>query len=41
MVAGEDQLYHSLLSTSINLGLLDPLALCRRAERCGGRARRR
>ena len=33
MVAGEDQLYHSLLSTSINLGLLDPLDLCRRAER--------
>ncbi len=33
MVAGEDQLYHSLLSTSLNLGLLDPLALCRRAER--------
>ena len=32
MVEGEDQLYHSLLSTSINLGLLDPLALCRRAE---------
>lgn len=32
MVAGEDDLYHSLLSTSINLGLLDPLALCRRAE---------
>lgn len=32
MIAGEDQLYHSLLSTSINLGLLDPLELCRRAE---------
>ena len=32
MVAGEDDLYHSLLSTSINLGLLDPLELCRRAE---------
>ena len=32
MVAGEDDLYHSLLSTSINLGLLDPLDLCRRAE---------
>jgi deoxyribodipyrimidine photolyase-related protein len=32
MVQGEDQLFHSLLSTSINLGLLDPLALCRRAE---------
>ena len=33
MVCGEDQLYHSLLSTSMNLGLLDPLDLCRRAER--------
>ena len=32
MVAGEEQLFHSLLSTSINLGLLDPLDLCRRAE---------
>lgn len=32
MLAGEDQLYHSLLSTSINLGLVDPLDLCRRAE---------
>ena len=32
MVCGEDDLFHSLLSTSINLGLLDPLNLCRRAE---------
>ena len=32
MIAGEDDLYHSMLSTSINLGLLDPLELCRRAE---------
>jgi deoxyribodipyrimidine photolyase-related protein len=32
MVHGEDDLYHSMLSTSINLGLLDPLDLCRRAE---------
>lgn len=32
MVAGEDDLFHSLLSTSLNLGLLDPLDLCRRAE---------
>ncbi len=32
MVFGEDDLYHSMLSTSINCGLLDPLALCRRAE---------
>ena len=33
MVAGEDDLFHSMLSTSINLGLLDPLELCRRAEK--------
>ena len=33
MVEGEDDLYHSMLSTSINLGLLDPLDLCRRAEK--------
>ncbi|MXO72588.1 cryptochrome/photolyase family protein [Alteraurantiacibacter buctensis] len=32
MVAGEDDLFHSLLSTSLNLGLLDPLDLCRRAQ---------
>lgn len=32
MVAGEDDLFHSMLSVSINLGLLDPLELCRRAE---------
>lgn len=32
MVFGQDDLYHSLLSTSINLGLLDPLDLARRAE---------
>ncbi|MEM6908281.1 MAG: cryptochrome/photolyase family protein, partial [Pseudomonadota bacterium] len=32
MVHGEDDLYHSMLSTSINCGLLDPLALCERAE---------
>ena len=32
MVAGEDDLFHSMLSTSINLGLLDPLELCQRAE---------
>ncbi len=32
MVHGEDDLYHSMLSTSLNLGLLDPLDLCRRAE---------
>ena len=33
MVYGEDDLYHSMLSTSINLGLLDPLELCQRAEK--------
>ena len=32
MILGEDDLFHSMLSTSINLGLLDPLELCRRAE---------
>lgn len=32
MVRGEDSLFHALLSPAINLGLLDPLALCRRAE---------
>lgn len=32
MLHGEDALFHSLLSTSLNLGLLDPLDLCRRAE---------
>ncbi|WP_416832157.1 MAG: cryptochrome/photolyase family protein [Erythrobacter sp.] len=32
MVHGSDDLYHSMLSTSINLGLIDPLALCRCAE---------
>jgi deoxyribodipyrimidine photolyase-related protein len=32
MVHGQDDLFHSMLSTSINLGLLDPVAMCRRAE---------
>ena len=32
MVCGEDDLFHSMLSTSINLGLLDPLNLCQRAQ---------
>ncbi len=32
MVYGEDDLYHSMLSTSINLGLLDPMELCKRAQ---------
>jgi deoxyribodipyrimidine photolyase-related protein len=33
MVTGERALCHSLLSPLINLGLLEPLALCREAER--------
>ncbi len=32
MVHGKDDLYHSMLSTSLNIGLLDPLELCQRAE---------
>lgn len=32
MIYGEDDLFHSMLSTSINIGLLDPMELCRRAE---------
>ena len=32
MVQGQDDLYHSMLSTSLNIGLLDPLELCRAAE---------
>ena len=32
MVHGSDDLYHSMLSTSINCGLLDPLKLCERAQ---------
>ncbi|MEM9049557.1 MAG: cryptochrome/photolyase family protein [Pseudomonadota bacterium] len=32
MLTGERFLYHSLLSPYINIGLLDPLALCQRAE---------
>ncbi|MDC8754569.1 cryptochrome/photolyase family protein [Erythrobacter sp. sf7] len=32
MVHGEDDLYHSMLSTSLNIGLLEPLELCQRAE---------
>ncbi|WP_298467726.1 cryptochrome/photolyase family protein [uncultured Erythrobacter sp.] len=32
MVHGSDDLFHSMLSTSINCGLLDPLKLCERAE---------
>ncbi len=33
MVHGSDDLYHSMLSTSINCGLLDPLELCQRAQK--------
>ncbi|WP_379551280.1 cryptochrome/photolyase family protein [Qipengyuania sp. DGS5-3] len=33
MVHGSDDLYHSMLSTSINCGLLDPLELCQRAAK--------
>lgn len=32
MVAGEDFLFHAALSPALNIGLLDPLNLCRRAE---------
>lgn len=32
MLAGEPFLYHSLISMYLNIGLLDPLAICRRVE---------
>jgi len=32
MLVGEPFLYHSLISMYLNIGLLDPLAVCRRAE---------
>ena len=32
MLAGQDTLFHALLSPALNLGLLDPLEACRRAE---------
>lgn len=32
MAKGEPWMWHGLISTSINLGLLDPLDVCRRAE---------
>lgn len=33
MRAGDPVLFHALVSTSLNLGLLDPLTICRAAER--------
>jgi deoxyribodipyrimidine photolyase-related protein len=38
MLRGEKFLFHSLLSPLINVGLIDPLELCRRAEYKAGRA---
>ena len=32
MAQGQPWMWHGLISTSINLGLLDPLTICRRAE---------
>lgn len=32
MLEGEPWMWHALISTSLNLGLLDPLDVCRRAE---------
>ena len=32
MKAGDPHLFHSLISTSLNLGLLNPLEICRQAE---------
>jgi len=32
MAEGEPTLFHSLISTSLNIGLIDPLAVCRAAE---------
>jgi deoxyribodipyrimidine photolyase-related protein len=39
MADSEPSLFHSLLSPSINIGQLDPLALCRRAEAAWRRGR--
>jgi deoxyribodipyrimidine photolyase-related protein len=33
MAAGQPTMFHALVSTSINIGLLDPMAACRAAER--------
>ena len=40
MVAGEPWMWHSIISAAMNLGLIDPLDVCRRAEAeyRGGRA---
>ena len=32
MLAGQDFMFHGLISPALNLGLLDPLVVCRRAE---------
>lgn len=37
MIAGEAFVFHSVLSPLLNVGLLDPLDLCRRAERAWSR----
>jgi len=33
MAAGQPTMFHALVSTSLNIGLLDPMAACRAAER--------
>ena len=33
MVAGEPWMWHSIISAAMNLGLIDPLDICRRAEK--------
>jgi deoxyribodipyrimidine photolyase-related protein len=32
MIQGEDALFHSLISSSLNLGLLNPIEICRKVE---------
>lgn len=39
MRAGEPVLFHSLVSTALNLGLLEPLSVCRAAERAHAEGR--
>ncbi len=34
IVVGEPGMYHSLISSLLNIGLLEPLEVCRRAEAC-------